>query len=83
MLQEGELVTKLILITDAFLQSNKKGELAHRNDRDVGTPETIGFAIPSSRKCKIQRKRRRKSKNDNPGQASCWCCFSSRCSKSS
>ena len=66
MLQEGELVTILILITDAFLQSNKKGELAHRNDRDVGTPETIGFAIPSSRKCKIQRKRRRKSKNDYP-----------------
>ena len=51
MLKEDELVTLLILISDAFLQSNKKGELAHRNDRDVGTPETFGFAVPPAGKC--------------------------------
>ena len=66
MLKEDELVTLLILISDAFLQSNKKGELAHRNDV-WNAGNHYGFAIPTSRKCKIQRKRRRKSKNDNPG----------------
>ena len=42
--------------TNFLMLSNKaikKEELVHRIDRDVGTPETFGFAVSSTRKCKI------------------------------